>query len=415
MDLERELRDVLTSEQRTLPTSLVPLERVHARAARRRTRRRVAVGASALVVAAGLAVPVGIGFGTGPDRAPVADSSPTPTTSESAAPTPSDSPSPAPSGLAWDDAQVTSVTATSTRTLVVLGATATGPCRPTCLRLAESHDGGASFTPLPVPGSAQGVDRYEGPAARSAASVRFGSGADGWLFGGGLWSTHDGGHHWSAVDVPGDVYRLEAAAGTAWALVTTGTKGREQLWRSPVGVDGWEPVPDVRVDGPADLAVQGGRVVVLGVQQSPAWSNANGAFVQTENPCAGSLQTRLTGSGDLWATCVTGMAAYLARSTDDGATWTRLNVDNGHGALPNSVVVGARSNGAAVLAVADPDQPLSLLSGDGSLTAVRRPPLDSATVGYLGFTSRDVGYAVVADGVWRTEDGGDTWRKLTLG
>ncbi len=402
--LERELRDVLTSERRTLPASLVPLERVHARATRRRTRRRVAVGATALVAAAAVAVPVGIGLSTGPDRAPIADNSPTPTASET--------PSPAPSAMPWDGAQVTSVTATSTRTFVALGATGSGPCRPTCLRLTESHDGGANFTPLPVPGSAQAA-RQQGPAASRATDVRFGSGADGWLFGGGLWSTHDGGHRWSAVDLPGDVHRLEAAAGTAWALVRTDQKGQQQLWRSPVGVDSWEPVPAVLVDGPADLTVQGSRVVVLGAQLSPAWSNADGGFVRIENPCAGSLQARVTGYGDLWATCVTGMSARIATSADGGVSWTTVNVDTGQGSLPNSVSVGARSNGTAVLVV--PGEPLALLSADGSLTAVRQPPSDSFAVGYVGFTSGDVGYAVMADDLWRTEDGGDTWRRLTLG
>ena len=46
---------------------------------------------------------------------------------------------------------------------------------------------------------------------------------------------------------------------------------------------------------------------------------------------------------------------------------------------------------------------------------MRRPPGNNFAVGYVGFTSGDVGYAVMADDLWRTEDGGDSWHRLALG
>lgn len=72
------------------------------------------------------------------------------------------------------------------------------------------------------------------PTTRSARDVRFSSESDGWLFGDGLWPTHDGGLSWAGVKIPGTVARLEAARGTAWALVTDCSDGETtRLWSSP--------------------------------------------------------------------------------------------------------------------------------------------------------------------------------------
>jgi photosystem II stability/assembly factor-like uncharacterized protein len=410
--LERDLRDLLTDDRLALPTHWVGIDAIRAGATRRRRRRAAVTAVAGAVVVAAVAGSALLAY---PDRggrqpAGTATSSgqqterPTSSASGSTATTPL----PEVVGPSWDDAHVMSMTATSTRTIVVLGATtdATPACPPSdCARLAESHDGGRTFTSLPVPAATGEEPR----ASRTATDVRFGSALDGWLFGGGLWSSHDGGESWTKIALGGQVRRLEAAAGHAWALV--GAHDREQLWTTSVGTDDWHQVDRVTITGPGDLAVQGTRVIVLGTYDE-AWTNDSGAFRQTTNPCASSLQVRLSGSGSLWATCVTGTAAHLATSTDDGQTWSTVNVDTGQGALPNSVTVGARSTGEAVVAI--PQQPLSRLSTAGTLTAVSDPPT-GGDVDYLGFTSRDVGYAIVGGTtLWRTDDGAETWRPLDI-
>ena len=102
--LERELRDLLTSDRRDLPASLVPLDRVHAGASRRRRRRAaVASVATAVVVLAVAGTAAGAGFLRG-DQAPVAYSTPTISHSNVPAPVPtSTAPATAiaPSGPAW--------------------------------------------------------------------------------------------------------------------------------------------------------------------------------------------------------------------------------------------------------------------------------------------------------------------------
>jgi hypothetical protein len=411
--LERDLRDLLTDDRLALSTRWVSVDRVHAGATRRRRRRAAAVSVVGAVVVAAVA---GSAFLAHPGRlgrqpAGTATSSgqqtdrPTSSASGSTATTP-------PSvvvGPAWDGARVVSMTATSTKTIVVLGVTqgAKPACAPSaCARLAESHDGGRTFSALPVP-AATG----ENPTATGTATdIRFGSAQDGWLFGGGLWSSHDGGESWTRLDLGGPVLRLEAAAGSVWALVG-GSSDDEQLWTARVGSDDWSKVDGVAIAGPGDLAVQGERVVLLGTGDA-AWTNDSGSFERSTNPCASSLAVRLTGSGSLWATCVTGTAAHLARSADDGSTWSDVTVETGQGSLPNSVQVGARSTREAMIAV--PQRDLSRLSVTGRLNSVVTPPT-GGEIDYIGFTTRYVGYAIV-DGstLWRTVDGAVNWTRLDI-
>ncbi len=418
--LERDLRDLITDDRLALPTHLVRVDAVHAGATRRRRRRAAVTAVAGAVVVVAVA---GSAFLAHQPRTPTGGPATSTSASggtghqtddatRSATPTPT----PTPTGAAWDGARVMSMTATGTRTIVVLGSAGDSGCTG-CLRLAESHDGGATFSSLPLP-----ADRVAGtPELGSAdgnvvSDVRFGSADDGWLFGGNLHATHDGGHSWHYVELPADVRALEAASGRVWALVaaneTGGDLAKDQLWSSPVGTDDWQPVPgQVVVTAPGALAVQGTRVTVLGADRSPAWSNASGTFAKGANPCRGSLDTRLSGSDTLWATCVTGTAAYLAASDDGGRTWTDVPVDTGQGSLPNSVSVGARGPGEAVVAV--PQQPLSRLASDGTLVPTASAPT-GGDVSYLGFTTRDIGYAVVGTELWRTEDGAETWHRLDV-
>jgi hypothetical protein len=342
---------------------------------------------------------------------PTASGGPAPST-----PSPS-SDTATPAGLAWDGARVMSMTATSTRTLVVLGSTGDTGCSG-CLRLAESHDGGTSFDPLPLPADLVPGSSTDGASDGNVVSdVRFGSANDGWLFGGALRSTHDGGHTWGYVQLPATVRALEAANGRVWALVgankTGGDLVNDQLWSSPVGSDKWKPVPGVVVTAPGAIAVQGAQVTVLGADRSPGWSNAGGSFTKVQNPCRGTLEPRLTGSGSLWATCVTGTAAFLSTSDDGGTSWATVPVSTGQGALPNSVAVGARSTGEAVIGI--PQQPLVRLASNGKTSAVVSPPSGGdGGYSYLGFTNRDVGYAILVGdtSLWRSDDGAATWRAL---
>jgi hypothetical protein len=409
--LEDDLRDLLTDQRHALPTDLVRLARVHAGASRRRRRRAVATSAAAVLLVA----VAGTGFAVltnddGPLGTTAAHHTPTgstqPTASGGPAPsTPSPSSGTAQAGLAWDGAQPVSLTATSTKTFVVLGYQ-TRLCKQDCLRIVESHDGGATYDPLAVPAQATPQD---------SSGIRFGSAVDGWLFGNALWATHDGGLTWGRVTTTGgSVTRLEAASGTVWALVESGS-GTEQLWSSPVGTDSWKRVSGVSVTGPGDLSVQGKQVVVAGAQDSTTWSNVSGTFAKTASPCPGAPQVSLSGFDGVWAACATGTAGHLAYSAD-ALHWSDVPLDLGQGSLPNSLVVGAGAHQRATVGL--PGHP-GLVTLDAASGKIVHQGQAGPGWSFVGFTDASVGYAI-SDGngtgqVLRTDDGGATWHSLNLG
>ena len=63
--------------------------------------------------------------------------------------------------------------------------------------------------------------------------------------------------------------------------------------------------------------------------------------------------------------------------------------------------------------VFDPVAEESVPAVDGTTTQVAQPPSGDGA-GYLGFTTRDVGYAIVGFALWRTDDGAETWRRLDI-
>jgi photosystem II stability/assembly factor-like uncharacterized protein len=422
--LEHELRDVLTNERRALSTDLVSLDAVYAGAARRRRRRTAVMAAVGAFALAGAAIPLSMllldnGHARDPIQtaASVGPTTPTPrdtTTMTHSSPTPTTSTQVLAKGPAWSGARVASVTATSTHTFVVLGFLRdTGACKPpNCLRLVETHDGGKTFTALPVPKDALAGDTD--PAAGAAATdVRFGSPNDGWLYGNGLWATHDGGYSWNKIKLPGPVNRLVAAHGVVWALLSTDGGNSQQLWKSPVGSDKWTQVPNVTVGAPGDVALFGTRVVVLGAGPSKEWVSKDGTkFTPHPSPCATAMAAELSASGSLWAKCATGTAAYVATSAD-GVKWRPVKSTSDGSAPPNSLTLGARGADDALLALGA-NEPLSDLYADGTQQPVSRPPDVGATIDYLGFTTARVGYAIDGTNLWRTDDGGDTWARLQI-
>jgi hypothetical protein len=315
-------------------------------------------------------------------------------------------------GPAWDGADVLSVTATSTQTFIALGSQRDCPT-PTCLRLAQSTNGGSDFEALAVPTGVQ--PGGDDPTTLSALDVRFGSATDGWLFGDGLWSTHDGGASWGKQKLPGRVMRLEAAAGTAWALVTDGLRAPAvHLWRSPVGSDDWTRVPDVSLSYAVDLTVQSQHVVAVGGKDSKAWVGDAGKFAAVDNPCPGGVghSARLSATGSIWAKCIDGTSAHLLTSAD-GKAWQQVVPSFLPDALPNSTVVGARTASDAVLSLG-PNELFYNVRSDGSGGAVKQSPTGGDTW-YIGFTTRNIGFSVTGNKLWRTVDGGDTWTHLRIG
>jgi photosystem II stability/assembly factor-like uncharacterized protein len=126
------------------------------------------------------------------------------------------------------------------------------PCAPVVM---ATTDGGADWERVSAPATRlftadqELVQKVGGriEATPYVEAITFADARDGWLYGPGLWATHDGGRHWAAIDVGGNqVLALVTAAGWAYAtLAPVSTMFPHALLRSPVGRDDWQPVESV--------------------------------------------------------------------------------------------------------------------------------------------------------------------------
>jgi len=427
--LEDDLRRVLTDPRRTLPPDLVTLERVH-RGATRRRRVRVAGAALATVVVLAGGVAIGVtqlGGGGGDGSLPATQSSTTPTGQSTGpvSPSPSATTSKSAPAATSSGLQPHSFTAIGTRTFFVLGTEPGCGASRCAARLVETTDGGNTFHDLAAP-PAQWTSSAQGADATTVTDVRFGSALDGWAFGGGLWSTHDGGRTWHRVSMPGQVVDVEAGAGVAWALVEK-SDGSRALMSSDVAVDGFaDDTPSWAT--PSTLAVDGKHVVVWAGATSAAvphggkpsllsTTDAGHSWTLVPTPsCSPDLGARVSASGGgVWLACPTGTAAtiYPSPLTDAGVTLDASAL--GGGALSNSVLVAPRDAGSALLGFGSDG--LAVVSSTGKV--VSKTDVGGAPT-WVGFTTPDVGYAIVsrdtdATGLVRTTDAGATWTTVSFG
>lgn len=277
--------------------------------------------------------------------------------------------------------------------------------------VAATADGGDSFDQIGTIDASVPADTDQiGPD--TVTQVRFVDTSFGWAYGGGLWSTGDGGKTWTRSNaLPGSVEQLEVDDGQAYALVDDG--GGWSLWRTPATSDAWEQLP-VQLTDPSGLAVTGSLVAVTDRMKdvTVAWvsENAGAAFENRPTPCQADLDAgELSASeGSLWLKCATGTAADVHLSTDAGRQWTLVNT--GEESLSNvGSEIGARSAGEAVAATVGEVRTMAP-SGAGSSSV---PDLGQPV--YTGFTTTSVGYVVDLDGqLFRTTDGGDTWNEVTV-
>ncbi len=326
--LERELRDLLTSDRRDLPASLVPLDRVHAGASRRRRRRAaVASAATAVAVLAVAGTAAGAGF-LRDDKAPVADSTPTVSRSIVPAPVPTstapDTTINAPSGPAWGGSPGhlghsdehphvrRPGRARRHRRLHAAGLRAPGRDprrRPDLLR-------------APRPGrrprrGGRADDRLRAPACGSAAPRTAGSSAAGSgppTTAATRWTTgHDAGT--GRASRGGGRHGLGAGADPRRRACT--------LWRSPVGTDDWTQVTERhRSPGPRTWRCRATGSSCVGAQDSDSWVGGTDGFAEHASPCPAHLQTELSSVGAFWVDVrAPGSLARLAVSPD-GATWS---------------------------------------------------------------------------------------------
>jgi photosystem II stability/assembly factor-like uncharacterized protein len=303
-----------------------------------------------------------------------------------------------------------------------------------CVSVVQTGDGGATWVPIPAPP----VPPASATDALAAQRIRFANLSDGWVFGPGLWSTHDGGNHWARVSLPGasgaQVSSLEAASGRVHAALLDGPKLR--IESSPVGSEAWQPSPtELSVGaGPvpaAQLVLQGdtgwlvevNRVVVGGARLQ------GGRWTVWDPPCldaGGPAVLASSAPADLVAVCNEGLwtgpevAIHAYESSDGGTTFRRLEATLPKGS--DGDVARADTHMIAVAGTTDAGVPtITATFDEGRSWRVVYRGRSRRVIRELGFTSvmQGVGVETASDGlggrVLMTHDGGRTWAPLRLG
>lgn len=322
-----------------------------------------------------------------------------------------------------------SFTAVSEQDYWVLGSV---PCAGgRCTAIARTTDGGASFSTIPAP-NLQNVGAPGGEVA-----LRFADRDDGWAFvigqGGAFDVTHDGGATWHPVGQR-NLVAFATGGGYVYAVTARCTPDHcsaLRFERSPVARDAWTSTAmPFAADGPVlDLSAHGTNVWLLGTRAGQvatrydvlARSTDGGrTFTVGDGPCFPGLGGTLAPSSAtvLWAVCPTGMMAGAARSTDGGVTFAPLHLRT---SIPNSTRLAPASDTSALLIVNAAGATPLLTTDAGAHWTTPKTPAGAAAWAWAGFTDAETGAALVqthydtaarlqVQQLWRTTDGGSSWR-----
>lgn len=386
--LEDDLRATLHTPNAAVDADAF-LQRVHAGARRRRRRRYVVAAAVAAIVAAG---------GTGLLTLPGEPNGPS---QYVASPSPSGAVSPA-------RPKAISISAVSPDRWWVLSS---APCAssPThlCARVTQSGGQPEMLPRIPVPAEPSS------PTGSTVDGVRFAvDGQNGWLFGGALWATHDGGASWHRVSLPrGTVVDSLAAYGATVYAVTESATGVTVL-ATPASADRWAALPAPRHLQPPTTPLMlargvrafaaldpgaGGYAVVASHDGGRTWSTQ-------PSPCGAVDSTAATGTS-LWLTCQADGAGAVFTSPD-GVTWSRV----GGVLLGEGARLAPRTDRSTMIYRGD----RAALLDPGGSRAVHVPLGRGEGIWYAGFNDPDHGFVVTTRGrVLRSADGGLTWDALS--
>jgi hypothetical protein len=463
----------LSQQVRPLPPPPGTFELITKRARGRKLRKLAVTVASAAAVAAAvaIAVPVGLHLNLSPSpvngqqvgaegstststgtQSPTGKGSPIKTASPS--PSATTQPTPAPSGgLVPGNFQPSSVTFVSQSAAWVIGQAGTpGTCEnknpDICTSIAWTTDDGKTWRGSHAPNTS-------GPSGPAGVSgIRFLNGSDGWAFGPELWSTTDGGGHWTQVQTGGArVTDLETSDGRAYALFATCTGSSSvgfaddctsyTLMTTTAGSDSWQAVGSATsglTDGgsatSAVLALTGSNGYLL----APDGKLYSGLIGGTWSPVGTSLclpgaaqfnglpsaaLLALQDASHVAIACVgsaTTAPAQVLFSSDSGQNWTQQPAAAWSGVshaglmtsfsyAPSGAMVLSTTTGIYYYNPADTASRWQASSATGS-----KAPQGGFS--YVGMTTDEQGVALPADTslheIWMTYDGGQTWSPIVI-
>jgi photosystem II stability/assembly factor-like uncharacterized protein len=272
----------------------------------------------------------------------------------------------------------------------------TAPCaNAPCTSMVRTRDGGASWVGIHAP--AAELDQDHGCNGLCVKNVRFASALVGYAFGtNALFMTTDGGDSW--VRQSGGADALETSNGTA-LRVTGQAPGcvpgcTYRVQRSDIGSSSWAAVAIPQIDAAGDgvTLVRSGHLAALEVIGNPAGGASN-------------ERSALLTSGD-------DGAHWLARGepcpqTGSSSAGNEVDSRSLTSAADGSLTVLCSLRGVSTAAFTA----TSTDSGDSFRAAPRSLGKDTAAI---GAASAQVLFAVQADGLYRSNDGGGHWQRALV-
>jgi photosystem II stability/assembly factor-like uncharacterized protein len=286
--------------------------------------------------------------------------------------------------------------------------------------IVRTTDGGAHFVSIPAP---RGIDtvrfatQLDGYAFNDEAFANAnGSPAP-------VYVTTDGGGDWRRTPLR-NVVAFTTGGGLAYAVTggcENGACGQLQLERAPVGKDAW--TSQVLPGGPFEPTVvlaAHGRTLWLslsatgnpGAHQTLLTSTDAGATLHSgKSPCYTGLGGSIAPASDsvLWAVCPTGMLSGALRSADGGAAWSPLKATR---EFANSARITAASATTALIATGDQSE--LLRTTDAGATFTRVYPVSAGGWSSLAFADAQTVLALrfASSGplqLYRSTDAGTGW------
>jgi photosystem II stability/assembly factor-like uncharacterized protein len=327
-----------------------------------------------------------------------------------------------------------------------------------CAAVRVTNDGGRHWAVLPAPPASLWYYKSDSNETdRSAVrDLAFADSTNGFLYAPGLLTTHDGGRTWRRQSLP-PVSQLSLGRGYAFALTHSASTGRRALWRTPIGRDRWSrlPLPAAAAVPPADrelapslslqLSVDGMTLLLLqhgfnGPSSIPhpagrLWaSNDSGASWRSIRvPCtkadggaaisAIAFHERRTWLADCFDNRQSSQAQdtehHLYRSTNAGGTWKRVSDPTRHNA-PG--LLADNGNGHTLFATVGGggDKLVGSFDGSRNWRLLFRSGGNFFGWADLQFVTRETAFVVgpthyAPEHLYRTDDGGGTWRILRVG